>query len=77
MNGFLLSALQTIIRALIGALNYESIKETVANMENMDMTGEQKRRLVLHEATPVIHAVGTALVSLAIECAVNAMRNGK
>ena len=77
MNKILLITLQTIIRALIGALNYERIKLAVLNLESSELTGEQKRQLVIDGAKPVIEAVGRALVNLAIETAVNSLRNGK
>lgn len=77
MNNLLLKALQTIVRALIGALNYERIKMTVASLESRDLSGEQKKQLVLDEAASVIEVCGKALVNLAIEAAVNAMRNQK
>lgn len=75
MNKLLLTALQTIVRALIGALNYERIKMTVANLESRDLSGEQKKQIVLDEASSVIEVVGKALVNLAIEAAVNAIRH--
>jgi hypothetical protein len=77
MKAILLATLQTIIRALIGALNYERIKTTVTAMDSANLTGEQKRQMVVQEAKPVIAAVGTALVNLAIETAVNSLRVGK
>lgn len=74
MNSFLLSALQTIVRTLIGALNYERIRTTVASLESRDVSGDEKRKIVLDEATSVIEVCGKALVNLAIETAVNSLR---
>lgn len=74
MNSFLLSALQTIVRTLIGALNYERIKNTVLNLESQALTGEEKRKIVLDEAASVIEVCGKALVNLAIETAVTSLR---
>ena len=43
MKHFLLAALQTLLKALIGALNYEQIKELVNDAEREPMTGVEKR----------------------------------
>lgn len=77
MKTLLFIALQTIVRALIGALNYERIKTTVLNLESQELSGDEKKQLVLNEAASVIEVVGKALVNLAIETAVTAMRNQK
>lgn len=74
MKSVLLVALQTIIRALVGALNYERIKLLVADAEQPALSGEQKRALVLEEAKSIGLAIGTALLNLAIETAVNSLR---
>lgn len=74
MNSFLLSALQTIVRTLIGALNYERIKNTVLSLENQALSGDEKRQIVLNEAAAVIEVCGKALVNLAIETAVTSLR---
>lgn len=75
MSSLLFSALQTILRTLIGSLNYERIKVTVQTLDRTDLSGAEKREAVIEEAKPVIAAVGLALVNLAIEVAVNALRN--
>jgi len=75
MKPFLLAALQTILRALIGALNYERVKMAVESLESRDLSGEEKRTIVLNEAASVIEVVGKALVNLAIEAAVNSLRS--
>jgi 2C-methyl-D-erythritol 2,4-cyclodiphosphate synthase len=77
MNRFLLSALQTIVRALIGALNYERIKSLVTDTDATSLSGDDKRALVVQEAQSIGLAVGYALVNLAIETAVNSLRNQK
>ena len=74
MKSFLLAALQTIVRALIGALNYERIKQTVLILESQVLSGEEKRKIVLDEAASVIEVCGKALVNLAIGTAVNSVR---
>ena len=70
MNKLLLLTLQTIVRSLIGALNYERIKTTVLNLESQTLSGEQKKQIVLDEAALVLDVVGRDLVSLAIKTAV-------
>jgi hypothetical protein len=75
MSSLLFSALQTILRTLIGSLNYERIKVTVQTLDRTDLSGAEKRDAVIEEAKPVIAAVGLALVNLAIEVAVNVLRN--
>ena len=74
MKTFLLAALQTILRSLIGALNYERIKLLVIDAEREPLTGAEKRALVIQEARSLGLAAGTALLNLAIETAVNSLR---
>jgi len=74
MKPFLLAALQTIHRALIGALNYERVKLLVNDVEREPLTGAEKRALVIQESRSLGLAVGTALLNLAIETAVNTLR---
>jgi len=74
MKTFLLAALQTLLKALIGALNYEQIIELVNDAEREPMTGDEKRAWVIQEARKLGLAVGTALLNLAIETAVNRIR---
>ena len=75
MNKLLLLTLQTIVRSLIGALNYEGIKTTVLNLESQTLSGEQKKQIVLDEAALVLDVVGRDLVSLAIKTAVLMVRS--
>jgi len=77
VKSFLLAALQTILRSLIGTLNYERIKLLVVDAEQEPLSGTEKRALVLQSAKTLGLEVGTALLNLAIETAVNALRNGK
>lgn len=74
MKSFLLAALQTILRSLVGALNYERIKLLVIDAEREPLTGAEKRALVVQEARTLGIAVSTALLNLAIESAVNNLR---
>jgi len=75
MSSLLFSALQTILRTLIGSLNYERIKVTVQTIDRTDLSGSEKRDAVIQEAKPIVAAVGLALVNLAIEVAVNTIRS--
>lgn len=74
MKAFLLAALQTILRSLIGALNYERVKLLVIDAEREPLTGTEKRALVVQEARTLGIAVSTALLNLAIESIVNHLR---
>lgn len=74
MKSFLLAALQTIIRSLVGTLNYERIKLLVVDAEQEPLSGAEKRALVVQEAQTIGLAIGTALLNLAIETAVNTLR---
>jgi hypothetical protein len=68
------SILQTIIKSLIGSLDYERIKLLVADLEKTDLTGTQKRDRVIESCQDVAVSVGAALLNLAIEIAVNSLR---
>ena len=74
MKSFLLAALQTILRSLVGAMNYERIKLLVIDAEREPLTGAEKRALVVQEARTLGIAVSTALLNLAIESIVNHLR---
>jgi len=77
LNAFLFAALQTLIKAIVGSLNYERIKTMVADTDATALSGDEKRALVVTEARNVGLAVGYALLNLAIETAVNSLRNQK
>jgi len=77
LNAFLFAALQTLIKAIVGSLNYERIKTMVADTDATALSGDEKRALVVTEARNVGLAVGYALLNLAIEVAVNSLRNRK
>lgn len=74
MKAFLLAALQTIIKSLVGSLDYEQIKVLVMDAEREPMSGVEKRELVIQEARTLGIAVSTALLNLAIESIVNHLR---
>jgi hypothetical protein len=65
MNRILIGLLQTILRTLVGALNYERLTLLVEDAEKTDMTGEMKRAMVLEEARTIGLAIGQALLNLA------------
>lgn len=75
MNRILIGLLQTIVRTIVGALNYERLVLLVEDAEKTGMTGEMKRAMVLEEARTIGLAVGNALLNLAIEVAVNALKS--
>lgn len=75
MNSLLFLTLQTIIKALVGSLNYERIKALVTDTDATQLSGDDKRALVVQEARNVGLAVGYALLNLAIEVAVNSLRS--
>lgn len=77
MKAFWIAALQTIVRSLIGALNYERIKQLVVTMQSTELSGPEKRAKVLEDCQSIAFVVGAALVNLAIETAVNAIKDRK
>jgi hypothetical protein len=74
MKSFLVAALQTIVRTLVGALNYERVKLLVDDLEKTDLTGTQKRARVIAECQPAAIAIGVSLLNLAIETAVASIK---
>lgn len=74
MTSIWLKALRAILVALVGSLNYDRVKELVLDAESSGLSGEEKRQRVIQEARSVSLAVGTALLNLAIEAAVNGLR---
>lgn len=74
MTSIWLKALRAILVALVGSLNYDRVEELVVGAESSGLSGEEKRQRVIQEARSVSLAVGTALLNLAIEAAVNGLR---
>ena len=68
------SILQTIIKILIGSLDYERIKLLVADLEQTTLNGAQKRERVIESCQHIVVSVGAALLNLAIEIAVNSLK---
>lgn len=75
MNRVLFGLLQSLVRTIIGALNYERVALLVEDAEQSGLDGETKRAMVLEEAKTVSLAIGNALLNLAIETAVNALKS--
>jgi len=73
----LIKLLQTIVRAMVGALNYERVYLLVEDAEKTGLSGEEKRILVLSEVKNVALVVGQAILNLAIETAVNVLNSKK
>ena len=74
MKAFLMAALQTIVRTLIGAMNYERVKVLVMELDSSALSGSEKRERVVSECASVSQVVGVALLNLAIETAVNSIK---
>jgi hypothetical protein len=68
------SILQTIIKSLIGSLDYERIKLLVMDLEKTELTGAEKRERVVSECSSIAQVVGAALLNLAIEAIVNSIK---
>jgi uncharacterized protein YwlG (UPF0340 family) len=77
MRAFLIAALQTIIKALIGSIDYERIKLMVIKLSSSEITGAEKKQIVMDQFAYVAEAIGRDLLSIAIKTAVLMMRNGK
>ena len=74
MKALWIAALQTIVRTLVGALNYERVKILVIELQSTDLSGTQKRARVLEECQSVALAIGLSLLNLAIETAVASIK---
>jgi len=77
LNAILFYTLQTIIKAIIGSLNYERIKALVETWDSAEMSGDEERVLVVQEAAVVGLAISRSFLNLAIETAVNSLRSRK
>lgn len=75
MNRVLFGLLQSIVRAIVGALNYERVYLLVDSANKTGLDSETKRAMVLEDAKVVSLAVGDALLNLAVETAVNALKS--
>jgi hypothetical protein len=77
MNKILLIALQSIVRTLIGALDYERIKLAVIRLADQEISGEEKKKIVFNEFAYVAEVSGRDLLSIAIKTAVMMARGVK
>jgi uncharacterized protein YwlG (UPF0340 family) len=77
MKALLMAALQTIVRSLVGSIDYERIKLAVIGLSNNELSGTDKKQIVMNEFAYVAEAVGRDLLSIAVKTAVLMMRNGK
>ena len=70
MNAFWLKLLVMAIKATIGAVVWEDVQTAVIAVANGDLSGEEKRAIVLHQIKLAFQNVPTRLINLAIEIAV-------
>lgn len=71
MKRIWLTMLETAVKALVGAFNYERVRDVVMDVDQSKLlTGEQKHQYVITELKNVAYVVGTALLNLAIETVV-------
>jgi hypothetical protein len=76
LNKFWFAVAQIAIQALVGSSAYRSIKDAVAVNESTDFkTGIEKRMDVAHEIRELGYSMAPALLNLAIETAVNAVKS--
>ena len=71
----LFSALHAVIKALVGSQNYQRIQMLVDHADATALSGAEKRVQVAQDARALGVAVSAALLNLAIEVAVNALRS--
>jgi hypothetical protein len=63
---------------VVGGELYNSVKASVAKyVENKEMSGEDKRALVINEAKSIFSDVAAVLINIAIEVAYLVISNGK
>lgn len=69
MNSFWLSLLVMAIKAMAGAVVWEDVQAAVISVANGDISGEEKRAIVLRQIKLAFQNVPTRLINLAIEIA--------
>lgn len=74
MSTFWIKALETIVQAIAGRVNYQDVKTLVEQINDSGLSGDEKRDLVIDEARAMGIAIASALLNLLIEVAVNAVR---
>lgn len=70
MNSFWLSVLGMAIKAMVGAIVWDDIQMAVTAITNADLSGEEKRAIVLCQLKRAFQNVPTRRLNLAIEIAV-------
>lgn len=66
--------IERFAKFVIGGVPFESMKRIVADWDNEALTGEEKRKAVLHEFATLGYAIASWLVNLGIELAVAYLR---
>jgi hypothetical protein len=70
MKSIILSSLIMCVKWLVANANWELIKSTVQDLNNEDLSGTEKKELVMRALDSVVKSLGVNLVNLAIEVAV-------
>lgn len=70
MNAFWLQLLTTAIRALAGSVVWDAALQAVTDLVRADLSGNEKRAIVLSDLKRAFASVPTSLLNLAIEIAV-------
>ncbi len=74
MNNFYISALITIVKFLVKNVNWQLIMDTVVQLSQSDLSGDEKRKVALDKLKELVQQIGKPLVSLAIEAVVLKLR---
>ncbi|MCU0807946.1 MAG: hypothetical protein MUC53_08410 [Candidatus Contendobacter sp.] len=74
MQTLWIKALETLVQAIAGRMNYQNIKGLVEQINDSALSGDEKRDLVIDEARAMGVAIASAMLNLLIEVAVNAVR---
>ena len=70
MSNIIKSALKGAVKLLIGSDYWHEVKNTVTELGNAELTGEEKRALVITTLKDGGWTLGSILLNLAIEVAV-------
>lgn len=70
MNSFWLQLLTTAIKALVGAVVWDEVLKAVRDVMNANISGDEKRAVVLEDLKHAFANVPTRMLNLAIEVAV-------
>ena len=64
MNTLWIKALETLIQAMAGRVNYQDVKKLVEQLNDSALSGDEKRELVIDEARAMGIAMASALLNL-------------